>query len=159
MQSSPQNNPDVKATYALTEINEVANHLAPLLGDKVVLFFGDMGAGKTTLIKAICRQLGVADEVSSPTFALVNEYQSGNGTPIYHFDLYRLTAEEEALDFGVDEYLDSGCLCLVEWPEKILNFLPHNFGVILLKNHDGHRNLQFYKNCSLSQLANLPTHE
>ena len=159
MQSSPPNKPEVDVTYTLSELHDLAGRIAPMLGSEVVLIFGQMGAGKTTLIKAICRALGVTDEVSSPTFALVNEYQSGSGEPIYHSDLYRLEEEEEALDFGVDEYLDSGHLCLVEWPEKILNFLPHKFGVILLKNHDGHRNLQFYKNCSLSQLANLPTHE
>ena len=159
MQSSPPNNPELEVTYNLSEIDAVANRLAPLLGSQVVLVYGEMGAGKTTLIKAICHTLGVTDEVSSPTFALVNEYQSGSGEPIYHFDLYRLTAEEEALDFGVDEYLDSGHLCLVEWPEKIVNFLPLNFGVIILKNHEGNRKLQLFKKCSLSHLANLTPHE
>jgi len=159
MQSLPPNNPELAETYRLTEINSLANRLAPLLGKKVVLFFGEMGAGKTTLIKAICRALGVQDEVSSPTFALVNEYESGNGEAIYHFDLYRLKAEEEALDFGVDEYLDSGSFCLVEWPEKIINFLPHNFGVIIIKNNHDSRNVLFFKNCTISQLANLPIHE
>jgi tRNA threonylcarbamoyladenosine biosynthesis protein TsaE len=159
MQSSPPNKPEVEVTYNLSEIETVATRLAPLLGSQVVLVFGQMGAGKTTLIKAICRALGVTDEVSSPTFALVNEYQSDAGEPVYHFDLYRLAAEEEALDFGVDEYLDSNCLCLVEWPEKILNFLPPNFGVIILKNHDGYRKLQFFANTTTSHLANLSTHD
>jgi len=159
MQNSPPNKPEVEVTYNLSEIETVANRLAPLLGSEVVLVFGQMGAGKTTLIKAICRALGVTDEVSSPTFALVNEYQSGAGEPIYHFDLFRLAAEEEALDFGVNEYLDSNCLCLVEWPEKILNFLPPNFGVIILKNHDGKRQLQFFNNCTAGQLAKLPIYE
>jgi tRNA threonylcarbamoyladenosine biosynthesis protein TsaE len=159
MQNSPPNKPALEVTYNLSEIDAIASRLAPLLGSEVVLVYGEMGAGKTTLIKSICRALRVTDEVSSPTFALVNEYQSGGGEPIYHFDLYRLTAEEEALDFGVDEYLDSGCLCLVEWPEKIINFLPHNFGVILLKNQDGYRKLQFFANTTASQLANLSTYD
>lgn len=159
MQNSPPNKPVLEIVYNLSEINTVANHLAPLLGGRVVLVYGEMGAGKTTLIKAVCHALGVADEVSSPTFALVNEYQSGRGEAIYHFDLYRLTAEEEALDFGVDEYLDSGNLCLVEWPEKIVNFLPLNFDVILLKNQNGLRKLQFFVNATTSQLVNLTPHE
>ena len=90
----------------------------------VVAFFGEMGAGKTTLIREICEQLGVSDTVTSPTFALVNHYMSGNGADIYHFDFYRIEKLEEAYDLGYDEYFDSGALCLVEWPEKIEQLLP-----------------------------------
>lgn len=89
----------------------------------VVLFAGDMGSGKTTLIKAWARQLGVEDEVASPTYALVNEYLL-QGEPLYHFDFYRIDSEDEALDMGLYEYIESGYRCWIEWPEKIRNLLP-----------------------------------
>ena len=90
----------------------------------VWLFYGDMGAGKTTLIKALCQQWRVEDTVSSPTFALVNEYRTHDGEPVYHFDFYRIEDEEEALDIGIEEYFSSQRYCLVEWPTKIRNLLP-----------------------------------
>ena len=93
-------------------------------GSPVVAFEGEMGAGKTTLIRALCAELGVADEVSSPTFALVNEYRDGRGQPLYHFDFYRVDSEEEAARLGVVEYFDSGYLCLVEWPSRVAGLLP-----------------------------------
>ena len=86
-------------------------------------FYGQMGAGKTTLIKAICQQLGVTEEANSPTFAIVNEYESQKGA-IYHFDFYRINRPEEALDFGLFDYFDSGNICLMEWPECIEPLLP-----------------------------------
>lgn len=89
---------------------------------KIVLLNGEMGVGKTTLVKAIAKLLGVEENVSSPTFSIVNEYH-GNEV-IFHFDFYRLEEEEEAYDFGIEEYFDSGNLCLLEWPEKISNLLP-----------------------------------
>ena len=89
---------------------------------KIVLFNGEMGVGKTTLVKEIAKLLGVEENVSSPTFSIVNEYH-GNEV-IFHFDFYRLEDEEEAYDFGIEEYFDSGNLCLLEWPEKISNLLP-----------------------------------
>lgn len=92
---------------------------------RIWLFHGEMGAGKTTLIKALCKELGVSDATSSPTFSLVNEYHTSSGEKIYHFDFYRLKKEEEALDFGIEEYLSSGCLCLIEWPEKLPGILEH----------------------------------
>jgi tRNA threonylcarbamoyladenosine biosynthesis protein TsaE len=85
-----------------------------------------MGAGKTTFIRAICEELGVEESVNSPTFAIVNEYRSGEGDPIYHFDFYRINKEEEAYDFGYEDYFYSGELCFVEWPEKIENLLPED---------------------------------
>jgi tRNA threonylcarbamoyladenosine biosynthesis protein TsaE len=91
--------------------------------NNVFLFYGDMGAGKTTFIKSICQKLGVDDTVSSPTFSIVNEYVSPEG-PIYHFDFYRLKTETEAMDLGFEEYLYSGNYCFIEWPEKIPNLLP-----------------------------------
>ncbi len=93
-------------------------------GRRIVAFRGGMGAGKTTLIREICHQLGVGDTVTSPTFALVNEYHDGTGTPVYHFDFYRTERIEEAFDLGYEEYFDSGNLCLIEWPEKIEALLP-----------------------------------
>jgi tRNA threonylcarbamoyladenosine biosynthesis protein TsaE len=93
-------------------------------GYSVVAFEGEMGAGKTTLIRALGAALGVADDVSSPTFALVNEYRDGQGKPIYHFDFYRIDSEEEAVRLGASEYFDSGYLCLVEWPARVASLLP-----------------------------------
>lgn len=98
--------------------------IGALRGRKLIAFWGGMGAGKTTLIRYICQELGSEDAVSSPTFALVNEYADGLDHPIYHFDFYRIERLEEAFDFGYEEYFDSGSLCLVEWPEKILPLLP-----------------------------------
>ncbi|MFC5269643.1 tRNA (adenosine(37)-N6)-threonylcarbamoyltransferase complex ATPase subunit type 1 TsaE [Adhaeribacter terreus] len=105
----------------------------------VVLFEGEMGAGKTTFIKAICRELGVTEAVSSPTFSLVNEYEGRDGKRIYHFDFYRLNEEREALDIGIYEYLDSGNLCLIEWPSKVENLLPEH---VLLVNIEADANGQ-----------------
>ena len=93
-------------------------------GCPVVAFEGEMGAGKTTLIRALCAALDVADDVSSPTFALVNEYRDGHNRPIYHFDFYRIDSEEEAGRIGASEYFDSGYLCLVEWPARVAGILP-----------------------------------
>ncbi|RKE43492.1 tRNA (adenosine(37)-N6)-threonylcarbamoyltransferase complex ATPase subunit type 1 TsaE [Sphingobacterium detergens] len=91
--------------------------------DRIFLLYGAMGAGKTTFIKYLCEQLGVKDSTSSPTFSIVNEYDSDNG-PIYHFDFYRIKDEQEAFDFGYEEYFYSGAYCFIEWPEKIPNLLP-----------------------------------
>ena len=101
--------------------------------EPIILFEGPMGAGKTTLIKELCRQLGVKDNVSSPTFSLVNEYQGTDGKLIYHFDFYRLNEEREALDIGALEYFDSGRLCLIEWPSMIPNILPEHYLLVTLQ--------------------------
>ncbi len=98
-----------------------------------ILFDGPMGAGKTTLIKELCRQLGVEGNVSSPTFALVNEYETTAGKVIYHFDFYRIKDEQEALGIGALEYFDSGELCLVEWPSLIPNLLPEHYLLVSLQ--------------------------
>ncbi|MCF0188541.1 MAG: tRNA (adenosine(37)-N6)-threonylcarbamoyltransferase complex ATPase subunit type 1 TsaE [Bacteroidaceae bacterium] len=93
---------------------------------RVFAFYGKMGAGKTTFIKAVCEELGVRETVNSPTFAIVNEYLGGNGEPIYHFDFYRIKRIEEVQDIGYDEYVYSGCLCLMEWPELVEPLLPND---------------------------------
>ena len=101
-------------------------------GRKHWIFEGEMGAGKTTTIKAICKILNVIDHVSSPTFSIVNEYKTIDETTIYHFDFYRLKGEQEALDFGIEEYFDSENLCLMEWAEKIPHLLPdHCYRIII----------------------------
>lgn len=113
---------------ALNELSEAARELLSNSGNlKVWLFEGEMGSGKTTLIKAICKELGVRDDTSSPTFAFVNQYYSGNGSSVYHFDFYRLEKESEAYDMGVEEYFESGSFCFVEWPDKIPTFYPLHF--------------------------------
>ncbi|MBL1409686.1 tRNA (adenosine(37)-N6)-threonylcarbamoyltransferase complex ATPase subunit type 1 TsaE [Sphingobacterium faecale] len=108
----------------LTELKRAASEMINAYPqNRVFLFYGAMGTGKTTLINELCQQLGVHDHTSSPTFSIVNEYASDNG-PIFHFDFYRLKNESEAFDFGYEEYFYSGNYCFVEWPEKIPNLLP-----------------------------------
>ena len=112
------------AIPSLQELPAVSKQLLEKAGSKrVFLFHAPMGAGKTTLIKALCNTLGVSDHVSSPTFSIVNEYR-GNGTTVYHFDFYRIKNEQEAFDLGYEEYFYSGNYCFVEWPEKIPSLLP-----------------------------------
>jgi tRNA threonylcarbamoyladenosine biosynthesis protein TsaE len=103
---------------------------------KVFAFFGSMGAGKTTFIKVICAKLGIENLVSSPTFSIVNEYETPQGDAVYHFDFYRLNSEKEALDIGYYEYIDSDSLCLMEWPEKIEKLLPDNCVYVNIQAED-----------------------
>jgi tRNA threonylcarbamoyladenosine biosynthesis protein TsaE len=111
----------------LDELPEVAKKIIEFSKNhKIWLLNGEMGAGKTTLSKAICAELGVIDNVSSPTFSIVNQYLTKSNETIYHFDFYRLKDETEALAIGIDEYFDSNCLCLIEWASKILSFIPIN---------------------------------
>jgi len=98
----------------------------------VWLFYGEMGAGKTTFIKSICEKFGVTDAMSSPTFSIVNEYEASEGRPVYHFDFYRLRHEAEAFDIGTEEYFYSGYPCLVEWPEKIPSLIPDRVGEVTI---------------------------
>lgn len=112
--------------YTLSDLSEIAKEVIKNASNKVLLFYGDMGVGKTTLIKEIVKQLGVNDNVSSPTFSLVNEYHTTSGERIYHFDFYRINKEEEALDMGIEEYFYSNNWCLVEWPNKVENLVPLN---------------------------------
>lgn len=116
----------------LADLQEAARQLiAQFPSDRVFLFYGQMGAGKTTFIKVLCEELGVSEGTSSPTFSIVNEYDGAQG-PIYHFDFYRLKDEQEAFDMGYEEYFYSTNYCFVEWPEKIANLLPENARVVKL---------------------------
>ena len=119
------------AVNSLAELPAAAQTFATFLGQNpgvsVVIFEGDMGAGKTTFIKAVCRELGVTDAVSSPTFSIVNEYETTSGKRLYHFDFYRIEEEQEALNIGALEYFDSGNLCFIEWPSKVPNLLPDHY--------------------------------
>jgi tRNA threonylcarbamoyladenosine biosynthesis protein TsaE len=129
-------------TFSLDEINQVAQQVLHAQPHKVILFNGEMGVGKTTFIKALAQQLGVKDATSSPTFSLVNEYQITDNQFLYHFDVYRLKSESEALDMGIDEYLYSGNWCCIEWAEKIPNLIPMEHSVIEIKTlSDGRREL------------------
>lgn len=124
-------------------LQKVSRRIITLAADRRVwLFEGEMGVGKTTLIKALCKAFGVIDEVSSPTFALINEYVDGEDTPFYHFDFYRIKNEEEAMDIGADEYFYSGDLCFVEWPEKIPSLIPDEFlRIFITINSDNTRKI------------------
>lgn len=117
-------------TFSIEQLPEVAQQILEQNPNKVILFNGEMGVGKTTLIKQLCKTLGVQDATSSPTFSLVNEYQTSNNQTVYHFDFYRLNKETEALDMGVDDYLYSGNWCFIEWSEKIANLIPKEHSVI-----------------------------
>jgi ATPase, YjeE family len=111
--------------YNLDEIENIAKKIVPLAHEyKIITFSGDLGAGKTTLINSICKQLGVEEIVNSPTYALIQEYEFGEGNIIYHMDLYRIKNEAEAADAGIEDCLLSGELCLVEWPQKVESIFP-----------------------------------
>ena len=128
---------------SLSDLNIVADKFLRLMRDKKVFaFFGSMGVGKTTFIKALCNELGVVEIVTSPTFALINEYQTGEGEIIYHFDFYRIKKIEEVYDFGYEEYFFSGNYCFIEWPDKVAEILPENVVFVqMLENEDGARTI------------------
>lgn len=129
----------------IESLHDAAKEFIANMGDNTVFAFrGEMGAGKTTFIKAICDVLGVEDEVNSPTFAIVNEYRSASAELIYHFDCYRIKELEEALDFGFEDYMDSGALCFIEWPENVEELLPGDVVNVKITPHeDGSRTLEF----------------
>ncbi len=116
---------------SLEEIDKVAEEFIRYISESdlqsnIFAFYGKMGAGKTTFIKAICKALGVQDNVNSPTFTIINEYKSAKGFPIYHFDFYRINRLQEAYDIGTEDYFSGSGLCLIEWPEKIAEILPED---------------------------------
>jgi len=119
--------------FSLEQIHQIAQEVLKQNPEKVILFNGDMGVGKTTFIKALSKALGVKDATSSPTFSLVNEYEAENGKLVYHFDVYRLKNEAEAYDMGIDEYLYSGEWCFIEWAEKIPSLIPQQHSIINIK--------------------------
>ena len=129
--------------FSLDQIQEVAKQILAQNPKKIILFNGEMGVGKTTLIKQLCKTLGVEDATSSPTFSLVNEYYTSSNKIVYHFDFYRLNKETEALDMGVDDYLYSGNWCFIEWSEKIASLIPEEHSVVTIELlADGKRELK-----------------
>ena len=121
-----------------------AQFVQAMHGATVFAFYGKMGAGKTTFIKALCEELGVEDVITSPTFALVNEYTSGSGDPIYHFDFYRIKKIDEVYDMGYEDYFYGGNLCFLEWPELIEDLLPEDVTKVhIVTEEDGSRTITF----------------
>ena len=132
--------------HDLSDLDRAAGEFLKEIGNhKIVAFFAPMGAGKTTFTTAICKALGVKeDAVSSPTFAIINEYRTGSGDSMYHFDFYRITRIEEALDVGFYDYIDSGRLCIIEWPENIEEILPdETLRVSITVNQDESRTVSW----------------
>jgi tRNA threonylcarbamoyladenosine biosynthesis protein TsaE len=122
------------ASVTIDVLSHVAHDVIDYLADsKIILFYGEMGAGKTTLIKEICKQLGVIDTMSSPTFSVVNEYKARDTKIIYHFDLYRIKNIEECFDLGMEEYLYSGNYCFIEWPDVALPLLHEKYYSLSIK--------------------------
>ena len=129
--------------HSIEQLPEVARKLlGEFQDDRFFAFFGKMGVGKTTLIKEICAELGVNDNVCSPTFAIVNEYTDGAGEPVYHFDFYRMKSVAEAYDIGYEEYFYSGFYCFTEWTEKVEELLPERYVRVDIEEENGNRILK-----------------
>jgi tRNA threonylcarbamoyladenosine biosynthesis protein TsaE len=129
--------------YDLADLDQIAKEVISTTQNKTLLFYGQMGVGKTTLIKELCKELGTDDVTSSPTFSIVNEYRTADGQTVYHFDFYRIEDENEAYDIGIEDYFYSDAWCLIEWPENIQNLLPlKSTEVRLTQLEDGRRNIQ-----------------
>ncbi|HLW10813.1 MAG TPA: tRNA (adenosine(37)-N6)-threonylcarbamoyltransferase complex ATPase subunit type 1 TsaE [Fermentimonas sp.] len=118
-------------------VKSAAKEFVKLMGDdKIFAFHGAMGAGKTTFIKAVCEELGVKETITSPTFAIINEYKDREGSSIYHFDFYRINKLEEVFDFGYEDYFYSGNLCFIEWPEIVNSILPENSVIVSIEEQE-----------------------
>jgi tRNA threonylcarbamoyladenosine biosynthesis protein TsaE len=129
----------------ISEIQKTAaDFLRGFSSEKIFAFHGELGAGKTTFIKALCEELGVKDAMSSPSFSLVNEYHDAKNNPVYHFDLYRLRSPEEAFDIGLEEYLYSGNYCFIEWPERAGELLPEETVHITIRTIGESREISAY---------------
>jgi tRNA threonylcarbamoyladenosine biosynthesis protein TsaE len=128
--------------FTLADLPQIAEQLLSVIGNhKIIAFYGEMGAGKTTLIKQLCKTLKVVDTIQSPTFSIVNEYLTEDNQQVYHFDFYRIEEEEEALDFGVEEYFYSGNYCFIEWPEQIPNLIPEKAVKVSIKQTEDNKRL------------------
>ena len=128
--------------YRVNDIDElpaVCRQILEHTDKKIFLFEGDLGAGKTTFIKSLCKELGSSDIISSPTFSLINHYVTASKGDIFHFDFYRIESPEEAMDIGFEEYLDSGSYCFIEWPEKIMKLIFTDYVRLLIKAEDNSR--------------------
>jgi len=136
-----------KQTYRITHVDQLQEAARALLAkhsaSRIFAFYGPMGVGKTTMIKAICLQLGVSDLVSSPSFPIVNHYVSDQGAPVYHFDFYRINKQEEVYDLGYEDYFYSGNYCFIEWPEKVESLLPPDVVVVDMQMHGVERVVTF----------------
>ena len=132
----------MEIVFTIDKLESVAQQIIAQQPARVILFHGEMGVGKTTLIKQLCKTLGVTEATSSPTFSLVNEYETVTNQIVYHFDFYRLKNEMEALDMGADDYFYSGNWCFIEWAEKIPNLIPEEHAIITIELiDDGKRHL------------------
>lgn len=130
-------------TYSISELNTIAKEIIASSKSKTLLFYGEMGAGKTTLIKEICKELGIKDVANSPTFSLVNEYHTARSEIVYHFDFYRIEDENEAYDIGIEDYFYADAWCLIEWPQNIENLLPlESTKIYISVLENGNRNIQ-----------------
>lgn len=133
---------------ALPEMSDIARRiLNEYPEDRIFAFYGDLGAGKTTLIKALCSVLGVTEDVTSPSFAIVNEYEAGGIDLIYHFDFYRIKKQEEVMDIGYEEYLYSGNYCFLEWADKIEELLPERFVYITISKNENDKGRHIATSC------------
>ena len=133
----------MQISFTINELNDVALQILAYKPEKIILFNGEMGVGKTTLIKELCTVLGVKNATSSPTFSIVNEYQTDTNNVVFHFDFYRLKSPMEALDMGIDDYLYSENWCFIEWSEKIIDLIPEKHSIVTLSLLDnGKRNLE-----------------
>ncbi len=129
----------------ISDLDRAAEEFLEKIGEnRLVAFYAPMGAGKTTFTTAICRRLGGTDAVCSPTFTIINEYMTSSGEPMYHFDFYRINKLSEAMDIGLEDYLYSGCLCIMEWPENVEELLPEEtLRIRIAVNPDGSRTLSW----------------